>query len=266
MRKTFQELDLKDSFLFAAALEDQETCRMILQVILGVPVEHVTVHAEHSIMLNSDYRSIRLDIYASDEAQVEYNLEMQNENSGNLAKRSRYYQAEMDVSSLKPGEGFEQMKPSYVIFICTFDPFGRKLYRYTFENRCLEQNFSLEDGTKKIFLNTKGENLDQVSEVLVKFLRYVENSTDEYAASANDPIIQNIHGKITRLKKSREWEGKYMRFDELIRNSEKKGEKYGQERTLKLVKRMMEDGQAGQVERLLQEPDFLKEMLEKYQL
>lgn len=37
------------------------------------------MHAEHSILVNSDFKSVRLDIYVSDEMQVNYNLEAQNE-------------------------------------------------------------------------------------------------------------------------------------------------------------------------------------------
>ena len=47
-----------------------------------------------------------------------------------------FHQAEMDVTSLLPGEDFSKLRTGYVIFICTFDPFGKGLYRYTFENRC----------------------------------------------------------------------------------------------------------------------------------
>ena len=129
MGKSFQELDLSNAFLFAAALEDSETCRLVLEIILGVKLPAVKVHAEHSILVSSEVRSVRLDIYANDELEVNYNVEAQNQNEGNLPKRSRYHQAEMDVSLLKPGQDFNDLKPSYVIFICTFDPFGRKLYR-----------------------------------------------------------------------------------------------------------------------------------------
>lgn len=40
-QKKFQELDLKDAFLFAAALENEETCRIVLELILGRPVGSV---------------------------------------------------------------------------------------------------------------------------------------------------------------------------------------------------------------------------------
>lgn len=223
MKKTLQELDLSNSFLFAAALEDPEICQLVLEIILGSKVPKVKVHAEHSILISSEFRSVRLDIYASDELQVNYNVEAQNENEGNLAKRSRYHQAEMDVSSLKPGDDFNDLKPGYVIFICTFDPFGEGLYRYTFEERCLERNIKLGDETRKIFLNTKGKNEKEVPKELIHFLKYVENSTDDYVSGIKDDSIERLHEKVTALKRWRGLEAKYMTFEELLKRRESKG-------------------------------------------
>ena len=227
MKKTLQELDLSNSFLFAAALEDPEICQLVLEIILGRKVPKVKVHAEHSILISSEFRSVRLDIYASDELQVNYNVEAQNENEGNLAKRSRYHQAEMDVSSLKPGDDFNDLKPGYVIFICTFDPFGEGLYRYTFEERCLERNIKLGDETRKIFLNTKGKNEKEVPKELIHFLKYVENSTDDYVSGIKDDSIERLHEKVTALKRWRGLEAKYMTFEELLKRRESKGKAEG---------------------------------------
>lgn len=213
--------------LFAAALEDPEICQLVLEIILGNKVPKVKVHAEHSILISSEFRSVRLDIYASDELQVNYNVEAQNENEGNLAKRSRYHQAEMDVSSLKPGDDFNDLKPGYVIFICTFDPFGEGLYRYTFEERCLERNIKLGDETRKIFLNTKGKNEKEVPKELIHFLKYVENSTDDYVSGIKDDSIERLHEKVTALKRWRGLEAKYMTFEELLKRRESKGKAEG---------------------------------------
>lgn len=43
-RTTFQELNLSNAYLFAAALEDPEICRMTLQLLLGREVSSVSVH------------------------------------------------------------------------------------------------------------------------------------------------------------------------------------------------------------------------------
>ena len=60
-RKKFEQLNLQDAFLFSAALEDPETCRLILELFLGYPINNITVHAEHSILLTSDFKSV--DVY-----------------------------------------------------------------------------------------------------------------------------------------------------------------------------------------------------------
>ncbi len=89
MRKKFKDLDLSDAFMFAAALEDERTCQLVLEIILGKSIPKVKVHSEHTILYNSNFRSVRLDVYAEDEVRVSYDLEMQNADEKNLAKRSR---------------------------------------------------------------------------------------------------------------------------------------------------------------------------------
>lgn len=226
-KKAFQDLDLNNSFLFAAAMEDEAICQIVLEIILGFKIPRVSVHAEHSILVSSDFRSVRLDVYANDGMCVNYNVEAQNENEGDLPKRSRYHQAEIDVSSLKPGEDFRDLKPGYVIFICAFDPFGEGLYRYTFEERCLERSIPLGDGTRKIFLNTKGRNTEEVPEELIHFLNYMEQSTDEYVAGVEDDSIIHLHEKVAELKKWRDLEARYMTFEELVEGKERRAKAEG---------------------------------------
>ncbi len=208
--KQFKDLDLSDAFLFAATAQDPEACRMILQFVLKREIPEVKVHTEHTILISSDYRMVRLDVYGEDEMKVQYNVEAQNQNPGNLAKRSRFHQAEIDVSSLKPGDDFSALKPSYVIFICTFDPFGQGLYRYTFEPRCLEVDLSLGDDTQRIFFNTRGSVEKGVSRELIQFLHYMENSTDQFVAESTSADIAALHEKVKQVKRNPDLEGKYM--------------------------------------------------------
>ena len=264
-KKKFEELNLKDAFLFGAVLEDPETCRISLEVMLGKEIAGVTVHAEHTLFYNSDYRSIRLDIHATDERQDRYNVEMQADDKKNLPKRSRFHQAEMDVASLKPGEDFQALRSGYVIFICDFDPFGKGRYRYTFENRCREEDFPLEDGAARIFLSTKGQNPDEVPTELVNFLRYVEESTDDCARQLQDKVVAKIHDRVTALKKSREWERSYMKFEELLQDAEAQGREEGQGRLQKLISKMTEAGEVDKLARLA-DAIFLQEMYQKYHL
>lgn len=265
-RKKFKELDLKNAFLFAAALEDQETCQMVLEIILGRPIPKVRVHVEHSMLYSSDFRSVRFDVYANDEVDVAYNLEMENGRKEELPKRSRFHQAEMDVTALQPGDDFMDLKPCYVIFICTFDPFHDGLYRYTFENRCLERGFALGDEACRIFLNTRGTNEDEVPELLVNFLHYVENSSDTYIKQTSDPQIERLHEKIHKLKESREWEARYMTMEEYMRQTMKEEREEERRRILSLISLMTDSEDAPLIPKLAKDEILLEQMYKKYHL
>lgn len=108
-RKTFQELEFQDSFMFAAAMSDPETCRIVLERILDISILKVVVHAEHTLLVNPDFRGVRLDVYADDEAGTVYDVEMQTTDKRNLPKRSRFYQSQMDAASLEPGDDFNKL-------------------------------------------------------------------------------------------------------------------------------------------------------------
>ena len=92
----------------------------------------------------------------------------------NIPKRSRYYQSMIDLNILEKGSDYRQLKKSFVIFICTFDLFGKGRHIYTFENRCIQElSLPLGDETTKIILNTKGTAND-VSDDMKSLLNYID--------------------------------------------------------------------------------------------
>ena len=263
--KKFQDLNLSNAFLFAAALEDEDICKIVLHTILDEEIGDIQVKSERMILYNSDFKCVRLDIFASD-LERSYNIEMQNENENNLPKRSRYHQAEMDLSSLKPGQDYNDLRPSIIVFICNFDPFGKGLYRYTYENCCRETGEVLGDEVKKVFLSTKGTNKNVVSEVLINFLNYVNDSTDNYVESISDEVIISLHNRVKELKKNRQLAEKYMTGEELLKREYSKGVEQGSQKILELTNRMISDGRTNEISRLLSDKTFLDEMIEKYKL
>ena len=62
---------------------------------------------------------------------------MQVVNKKELLKRSRYYQIMIGLDEIEKGQIYKDLKYNIVIFICKFDPFGKSLPRYTFENICI---------------------------------------------------------------------------------------------------------------------------------
>ncbi len=268
-RKSFQELEFKDAFMFAATMEDEETCRAVLERVLGFPIKKVVVHAEHTILYNPNQRGVRLDVYADDQENTIYNVEMQTTDKHNIPKRSRFHQGQMDVDFLEPRMDFNKLPKSLVIFICTFDPCGRGRYRYTFYERCEEDGELLGDDTCKVFLNTKGKNPEEVPKELVQFLKYVDDPK-AYPENTTDALIQRLREQIVQVKHNRRAEDRYMLFEELLKDEREagvaEGVELGQERTLRLIRLMIEKGLESNIPRLEKEPEFYKEMLKKYKI
>ncbi len=280
-KKAFCELQFSDAFMFAAAMEDEEICRQVLERVLGIPVKKVRVRTESTLLVNSDYRCVRLDVQADGNDHSAFNAEMQTTHKRNLPKRTRLYQGERDIASLKPGADFNDLPKSFIVFICTFDPFGHGLYRYTFANRCQETGEELGDEAYKVFLNTKGKNDADEPPELVDFLKYVEDAS--YAEDhREDALIHRIESRITYIKRDREMEVKYMLFSEMLSDERQEGKAEGRaegiqeglqkgqqkerDNLFRLMDLMEADGHTDQLPLLRKDAGFLQEMYKKYHI
>ena len=224
-QKTLKDLNLLDRFLFSQAADDPDTMRDMLEIILGREVVlKLLPQTEKEQRTHPLNRYVRLDVWAMDEEERIYNTEVQKEDTGNLPKRSRFYQALIDSNLLKPGEvGFQRLNPVYIILICPFDLFGYGLYRYTFQMQCKEvPGLSLQDGAIRIFLNTRGQHAEGVQKELIELLRYMEHTTEEVSASCTSERIHNIQKRIHAIKSSEKIGVKYMQaWEEKILEQEK---------------------------------------------
>ena len=208
---TIQELNLADSFLFGKVMSDTEICRMVLEKILNVPIKKAEFPVTKKIIdIAPDSGDIRLDACINDDQDTIYSVEMLCCKNEELLRKTRYFQCNIDSDIICTGENCTKLKKSYIIFICTFDPFSDGRHIYTFENRCLEDlSLALGDETTEIFLSTKGEK-DDVDDEIKDFLAYIENSTDACAQQTSSPLVRAIHKRVTEIKLDKDMELQYM--------------------------------------------------------
>ena len=108
--------------------------------------------------------------------------------------------------------------------IMPFDLFGLGKYVYTFEEVCREYpELSLNDGAKRIFINTHGKNTEDVSPEFVALMKFIEynKSEDKINSSPNLDMIMN---RVSQVKANEEVGVKYMqRWEEeaIIRHEER---------------------------------------------
>ena len=75
---------------------------------------------------------------------------------------------------------------------------------------CVEDlSLKLNDGTKKIFLNTKAKNKEEVPEELIEFLELVEN-TNINQNNLKSEKVKRVHQRVKSIKGNHEVEARYM--------------------------------------------------------
>ena len=207
MRKKWEELGISNSFIFGKVMQNPEICKEFLEIVLDIKIDRIEYpFVEKTLKLTYDGKGVRLDVYVADGKNTVYNIEMQASDTKEIPARSRYYQSIIDMELIEQGSGYNKLNRSYVIFICTFDLFSCGRYRYTFEHRCMEDtSIRLDDGTTRIFLNTKGIlDTDDISDDMRAFLSYVEGNV------SNNTFVQRITEEVDMVKSNKKLRGEYM--------------------------------------------------------
>ena len=210
--------------MFAMVMSDPTVLKPFLELVLEMKIARVERTAYEKAFAPDYYsHGIRLDVYAADEKETRYNVEMQRRNEYNVGKRSRYYHSIMDVDALSKGVPYENLKDTFVIFVCEFDPFENGLQKYTFSSRCVEDyGLELEDGAQTIVLtNCPGEP------EIEDFYRYLQNSTEEQASECGSDLVRIIHDRVRNVRFDPKMEVEYMRFEEMQREQFEKGKNLG---------------------------------------
>ena len=209
-KRNFKDLTIRDNFMFAAVMMEDDNCKKFLEMLLEIEIEKIEVSYEKSIIFNPDCKGVRLDVYAKDENNTRYDIEMQVVEQ-ELGKRIRYYHSQMDMDLLESGHKYIELPAAYVIFICDFDPFKLGKYCYTFENRCVEElALRLGDESISIVLSTEGENVNSIPKGLRAFLEFVKEDNSENNSETEDAYVRQLQKSIRSVKKNRGLERSFM--------------------------------------------------------
>ncbi len=80
------------------------------------------------------------------------------------------------------------------------------------------------------------KNLNDVNSDIKEFLQYIETTTAEFAASANNRLIKDIQKKVEAVKDSKEMEVEYMTLFQRDRENRELGREEGYESSTKILK------------------------------
>lgn len=256
-----EDVDIRDDFMFAYVIRNEEICIELLKYLLPghqinrveyyeldengqevlrpeQPPRDVRLETQKAIAEAFNRRGVRLDAYLDDGKTI-YNIEMQTTRLPALPQRARLYQAQLDINQLQRGQQYDELRPTFIIFICTFDPFGRGQYRYSFRNMCEEApGLVLADGAHKLFFSTVGTK-GEISDELRQVLTYINNPPAAVAEGIRLPLLQKIDEVVGEAKMDDEWRRNYMTYQIHQRDAELIGRMGGIQ---DVAQHMLQDG------------------------
>ena len=134
----FEDLPITNRFMFALVFSHKHIAKPFLEALLGIKIFDLQEPEPEKSTENSPFtKGVRYDVFVKEQCPKGeilrvFDIEMQMENTHELPKRTRYYQALCDSEALNKGESYRNLKEQYIIFICPDDIFkqGRAVYRF----------------------------------------------------------------------------------------------------------------------------------------
>ena len=217
--------------IFMNVMRSPKICRALLELIL--PNEEIGAirikKSDNPFVDNSaideeaDAHGVRFDAFV-ESSKLWADIEMQTSDGLELDKRARYYHANIDLDFLEQGKRYEELNPSYVIFICTFDHFNMDEPVYFFRSWDVEKGLLLDDLSYTIVLNTKCSP-EKVPEALKPFYEYLNDPKKNQASELTRMIDERV-----RKFNSSEWRQKYMTFEYILNEQKRESEAIGFEK------------------------------------
>ncbi|GHV97746.1 hypothetical protein lacNasYZ03_18980 [Lactobacillus nasalidis] len=178
---------------------DEGICTRVLQELLPqLKIKKLTTKAQSQIKGGREDKAIRLAIQAFDEQGQIYDIEMQLSRDFQ-PKRTHYYKALVDMTTLLAGTDYDDLPPMFVIIFSPFDQFGDKERVSDYIVYCPKTHRALDDGTHVIYVNSKGVK-GEVSQAMQKFLNLMNGQVDR-----KDALINDIAEKMDYYNHDQEW-------------------------------------------------------------
>ena len=149
-----KNLTLRSDIFMRNVFKERECLEYVLQVIMGKQDLRVIDQIIQKDYKNMQGRSAVMDCVARDSEGKQFDVEIQQDNEGASPKRARYHSGLMDMNTLNPGQDFDELPESYVIFITRDDVLGYRLPIYHISKKIEEVNESFQDEAHIIYVNS----------------------------------------------------------------------------------------------------------------
>ena len=212
----FEQLPITNKFMFAMVFSHKEIAKPFLETVLGIKIHELRdPEPEKTIDISPVSKGVRFDVFVKEsgpdgETLRSFDIEMQMEDTKEIPKRARFYQAMCDCEALSRGEKHRNLKELYIIFLCPDDIFGKDHAVYRFKNLEIDNpKIEMGDLTFKNFY------------IFSRYRKIAEKAIREYMEyfatnKANSPETEDIDRLVKWYQTDSNTRIRYMTWQEEI--------------------------------------------------
>ena len=165
-KEKIKHFTIMNDIFMRNVLKETACTEYILQVIMNRTDLKVIDQTLQKDYKNLQGRSAILDCVAKDAENNFFNVEIQGENDGASPKRARYHCGLLDMNLLNPGDLFDNLPETYVIFITKNDVLGYNLPINHIRRRSNETGEIFEDGQHILYVNSKKQDNTELGRLM----------------------------------------------------------------------------------------------------
>ena len=196
----------------------RECLEYVLQVIMEKQDLYVIDQVIQKDYKNLQGRSAVMDCVARDSTGKQFDVEIQQDNEGASPKRARYHSGLMDMNTLNPGQDFEELPESYVIFITRDDILGYGLPIYHIDRQIKELEEAFQDEAHIIYVNSRKQDDTELG-------RLMHDLHCKKADEMHSPILAK---RVYELKETQKGELMCHEMEKIYSEGMESGEKRGE--------------------------------------
>lgn len=190
-------LGFTNALVFKQVMRDEDICKGVIGRVTGIDVGEVSyLNTEQEEWAAPTRKGMRADAYLVESAGRLYDVEMQVGTAPRLPFRFRAYQFLLDASTLARGDDYDALRESWVVFMCTKDPFRAGRPTYVLERVCTNNpDVDFDCQAHWLALNAAAWEKVEDNDGLRNLLRYI--ATEQ--TTEGDPLVGRIDEEVAKV-------------------------------------------------------------------
>ena len=181
MLKDLEQLTLLSDVFMSVVLSDLGACQHVVRILTGDHEIRLKSVRTQYVISKAVTRGARLDVLAEEQKSTLYHLEIENTDTMDHPRRTRFYGALTDSELLRKGAGYSALPDRRIFYISRTDIWKKGYTIYEEETRFRQTGLLHEDGAHVTYVNAAVDDGSRIAK-LMRYFRTADPFDDSEGA------------------------------------------------------------------------------------